>query len=67
MLKGTRTVPKGKIRPKGFWKDVENRKKFLQQFAVEAGFDPLDAASWQKVTETQIKEKKVKMKNTQKP
>jgi len=31
---------------KGYWDDIENRRKFLLSFARERGFDPSVKASW---------------------
>jgi len=44
---------------KGYWQNVENRRKFFIEFAKEKGFDPYDASNWLKVTTTQLKEKQV--------
>jgi len=30
----------------GYWSDIENRKRFLLQFAEETGFDPKVRANW---------------------
>jgi len=33
-------------KPKGFWIDIENRRKFFSEFAHSKGFDPLDFQKW---------------------
>ena len=33
-------------RPIGYWGDVENRRRFLFEFAEEMGFDPMVSANW---------------------
>lgn len=43
-----------KSKPRHYWADIANRKEFLENFAFEAGFDPLVADNWQKVTISQI-------------
>lgn len=37
--------------PRGYWHDLENRRKFLLQFAEEKGFDPSELANWRNVRE----------------
>ena len=46
-------------KPKGYWRDLENRKRFFTELAEEKGFDPLDAEKWRKVSRTVIAQKKV--------
>lgn len=46
-------------RTKGYWLYLENRKKFLCQFANDMGFDPLDPEQWRSVTCAQLIERKV--------
>jgi len=46
-------------KPKGYWRDLENRKRFFTELAEENGFDPLDAKKWRKVSRTVIAQKKV--------
>ena len=48
--------------PKGFWQDIENRRRFFLELAAEQGFDPYVAANWDQVTTAQIVAKKVKTK-----
>jgi len=45
--------------PNGYWETAENRRKFFVSFAEEMGFDPLQPKNWDKITTTQILEKKV--------
>jgi len=40
--------------PREYWRSVENRRKFLLEFAKSAGFDPYKLSSWSKVTKRQI-------------
>jgi len=37
-----------KGKPKGFWLDIENRRKFFSEFAQSKEFDPLDFQQWKK-------------------
>jgi len=46
--------------PKGFWREIINRKKFFSDFAAAMQFDPLVAENWAKVTNTQFREKGVR-------
>lgn len=48
-----------KVRPWGYWQDIENRRRFFLDFAEEQGFDPFVPENWHKVTHTQIVAKKV--------
>ena len=50
--------PQSKNKPKGFWKDVSNRRKFFIDLAKEIGFNHLDAEGWHRVTHAQIFKKK---------
>ena len=43
------------LRPKGYWSDVGNQRRFFIQFAEAKGFDPYDWAQWEKVSRAQIK------------
>eukprot|EP00026_Physarum_polycephalum_P003407 Phypoly_transcript_03418.p1 GENE.Phypoly_transcript_03418~~Phypoly_transcript_03418.p1 ORF type:complete len:724 (+),score=75.11 Phypoly_transcript_03418:129-2300(+) len=36
-------------RPKGYWKELTNRKLFFDKYATEHSFDPLVAANWYQV------------------
>jgi len=56
-------MPKSKQRPKGYWRDMENRKLFLKKFAEEAGFDFFDTEKWKTIKESQIVEKQVILPN----
>jgi len=49
---------KGK-KQKGYWKDIENRRKLFLEIAKEQGFDPSVAENWKNVTHAQIYAKKV--------
>lgn len=46
-------------RPKGYWAQVENQRKFLVKLASQLGFDPNQAEQWGKVSRAQIMEMKV--------
>jgi len=48
-------------KPKGYWNDIENRKKFFLNFAAELGFDPFDAKNWENITKAQICERRVRI------
>ena len=41
-------------KPRGYWQDIENRKKFFVDFARDNGFDPYDPECWRGVTDAQI-------------
>lgn len=43
----------------GYWHKMENRRKFLCDFAAEAGFDPLVPSNWSFITFEQVVAKKV--------
>jgi len=43
-----------KRKPKGYWGDLDNRRKFFFDFAHDMGFDPLKAENWNSVTNAQI-------------
>ena len=34
--------------PKGYWRHIENRRKFLREFADKMGFDPTVPENWRK-------------------
>jgi len=51
---------KGKIKPKGYWNDIKNWRKYFIEYAYEAGFDPFSIENWDAVTASQIKTVKVK-------
>jgi len=42
------------IKPKGYWKDMENRKKFFLEFASRHGFDAASPEGWSNVTNIQL-------------
>lgn len=44
---------------KGYWLDVNNCRKFFDEYAKEKGFDPLDAENWYEVRSVDLGEKKV--------
>mgnify|MGYP001145381314 FL=1 len=54
-----RQPAKTKIRPKGYWSRVENRQRFLNEFAKELGFDPTRLENWKRITARQIQVKHV--------
>ena len=53
------TRPLSKNKPKGFWKDVKNVRKYLSEYAEEQGFDPSIQKNWNHITATQIIDAKV--------
>ena len=44
---------------KGYWLDIDNRRKFFLKFAEEKGFDPLVPENWYTITKRQVSAKKV--------
>lgn len=48
-----------KQRQRGYWQDIENRRKFFTAFAKEMGFDPSDTERWEKISRTQFVSLKV--------
>jgi len=52
-----RTVKEQK--PKGYWRDKENRRKFFTELAAELGFDPKSTTDWQHITTQQVLAKNV--------
>jgi len=48
-----------KAKAKGYWQDIENRRRFFEDFAKAHGFDPLDWTKWATVTTTQLAQKQV--------
>jgi len=44
-----------KIRTKGRWSDLADRRKVFETYAQEKGFDPLHAENWYKLTTKMIK------------
>lgn len=58
-LATTERIAKVKQRPKGYWREAENRTQFFKEFAEAAGFDMWDTEKWKTVSETEIVAKKV--------
>jgi len=48
-----------KRKPKGYWQDINNRRKVLTEFAEEMGFDPTVYENWRKVPFVEFVAKKV--------
>ena len=46
-------------KPKEFWEDIENRKRFFLNIARKLGFDPSKAKNWENVTNADIRMEKV--------
>jgi len=46
-------------KPKGYWKDPDNRRKFFLDFARDMEFDPYQARNWLHITKSQIAARKV--------
>jgi len=46
-------------KPKGFWSRMENRRKFLIEFAKEQGFDPMDPLKWRDANRSALLRKEV--------
>jgi len=46
-------------KPRGYWEELENRRRFFLELAKEKGFDPLNAADWSTVSNADIVERKV--------
>lgn len=44
-------------KPRGYWNNIENRRRFFQEFAAERGFDPLQAENWATITPAQVHKK----------
>jgi len=47
---GSMQTSSKKFKPKGFWREVENRRAFFSEFAQSKGFDPLDFQRWKEVS-----------------
>jgi len=43
-------------RPRRHWKDRSNRRKYLHEYAAQAGFDPLIAQNWEEQDPNRLKE-----------
>jgi len=52
---GFLAVPRKEYLPKGYWQDINNRKRFFCEFAEEMGFDPYNPDNWKNVTLNQLK------------
>jgi len=50
-----------KQKPRGYWEDIENRRKFFNDYAAEMGFDPKDPTKWKQVTRAELVAKKVRL------
>ena len=48
-------------RGQGYWRSIENRKKFFIDYAKQMGFDPNNPWNWQRVTKAHIIAKRVKI------
>ena len=48
------TCCKGNKANVGYWHNIDNRRKYFQQFAALKGFDPSDAAKWSQVKRSQL-------------
>lgn len=44
---------------RGYWYDIDNRRKFFCEFAEEMDFDPYKPDNWTNITYAKIAEKKV--------
>ena len=49
----------GMKRGQGYWRSIENRKKFFIDYAKQMGFDPNNPWNWQRVTKAHIVASKV--------
>lgn len=50
-----------RVKPKGYWLDIQNRRQFFTQFAADMGFDPLRPENWRSITNAHIVKKKVQL------
>jgi len=46
-------------KPRGYWGNAKNVRKYFEEFAKENGFDPLVPANWGAVTASSVKAAKV--------
>lgn len=46
--------PQRKNKPVGYWHNAENRRRFLEAFAKEMGFDPLTWSNWKNLHATLV-------------
>jgi hypothetical protein len=42
-----------------YWKNLDNHRTFLENFAKIHEFDPLEAKNWERISATQVEEIKV--------
>ena len=64
MVCTVRPIRKGRkvaAKPKGFWWDPTNRRRFLTEIADEMGFDPLNPDGWANITNAHIYRKHVRL------
>lgn len=47
-------------KPKGYWNNIENRRKFFIDFAKQRGFDPFKPENWAHIARVEITKNKVK-------
>ena len=45
--------------PRGYWEDIQNRKRFFTEFAKKSSFEVADGRAWRNVTMAQIATEKV--------
>lgn len=48
-------------RPRGYWKQIENRKRFFEEVAEKMRFDPMIESNWANVTLKKIEQAMVCM------
>ena len=48
--------PSKVTKPRGYWADIENRKKLFIDIAARLGFDPFQPENWRKVKSQTVKE-----------
>lgn len=44
-------------RPKKYWKDIDNQRRFLTDLAADMGFDPLVLRNWRSVSRAHISQR----------
>ena len=49
------------------WSDVDNRRRFFDDFAKSKGFDPLGTNTWGSVTHDEVINSKVRIKQENNP
>ena len=52
-----------KTKEKGYWRSTENRRQFFIDFAQGKGFDPTSKEEWEKITNSQVHNHKVRKWN----